>query len=144
MENLNSIKYQPVTSLTKLNTPHKIFDNKDTYIKTTDPQDGKITIYKTIDPDRVAQKSGVTVTPNHYQQACDEANTQLRPVAIEAFPCKDTPAFAVVWHIDNTDTQTIHEFFFSGPGTHILDTLQDCLTALPSGWEYYDTPRPIR
>lgn len=144
MENLNTIKTQSAATLAKLNTPHKIFDNKDTYIKTTDPQDGEITVYKTIDPDRVAQKSGVTITPNHYQQACDEANAQPRPVAIETFPRKNTPAFAVTWHIDNTDTQTIYEFFFSGPGAHILDALQDCLTALPSGWEYYDTPRPIR
>lgn len=148
MENLNTIKYQPVTTLTKLNEPHKVFDNKNTYLKSSNSEPNKITIYKTIDPARVEQKSGTAVTYDHYNQACADAKNKTQLDEIEPFPYFinldfDNPSFAVFWHLDEEDTQTVHEFFYSGVGAHILDTLQDCLVALPSGWDYFDKPRPV-
>lgn len=147
MENIETLRDKPVSALTDLAEPYKVLDNKDTYVKSVSPETGKIVIYKTIDPERVERKSGTPIEFDHYHEACAEADKKTTLEEISPFPYFinldfDKPAFAVHWIVDKDDTQTVYEFFYSGPGAHILDTLHDCLVALPSGWDYYDKPRP--
>lgn len=146
MKNIESLTTKPVSVLAILDEPYKVLDNKDTYIKSADPEKGKVLICKVIDIDRVERKSGTAVILEHFYNACAEADKKSALKEIEPFPCLvdlgyGKPAFAVSWPINKEDTQTVREFFYSGPGAHILDTLHDCLVALPSGWDYYDKPQ---
>ena len=146
MKNIESLTTKPASVLATLTEPYKLLNNKDTYVESVDPEKGRVVIYKTIDPERVERKSGTPVKADHFFEACAkvERKTTLEEITpyhyfIDMDP--DKPAFAVCWTIDKEDIQTVREFFYSGPGAFILDTLHDCLVALPSGWDYYDKPQ---
>ena len=92
MKNIESLTTKPVSVLAILDEPYKVLDNKDTYIKSADPEKGKVLICKVIDIDRVERKSGTAV--NYLDVEDVEASgfaVNSKPISMRWFRLTSTP-----------------------------------------------------